>query len=119
MAPPTPVFHRRTCHVMAHFCAPSHMARDSRHANEHSRENTFSARLHVPHRHATVKLMREECYRDSISCRNECHPMHPPSQNEYRPLYVTGHSLGGALASLAAFDIDKNFNLPDPMTLYT
>lgn len=42
-----------------------------------------------------------------------------PHQDDYRPLYVTGHSLGGALASLAAYDIDKNFNLPDPMTLYT
>ncbi|CAN0119838.1 unnamed protein product [Ectocarpus sp. 4 AP-2014] len=40
-------------------------------------------------------------------------------QDDYRPLYVTGHSLGGALASLAAYDIDKNFTLPDPTTLYT
>lgn len=38
---------------------------------------------------------------------------------DYRPLYLTGHSLGGALASLAAYDIDKNFSLPDPLTLYT
>lgn len=47
------------------------------------------------------------------------HALPLPSQDDYRPLYVTGHSLGGALASLAAYDIDKNFTLPDPMTLYT
>ena len=41
------------------------------------------------------------------------------SQAEYQPLYISGHSLGGALASLAAYDVNKNFSLPDPITLYT
>jgi acetyl esterase/lipase len=34
---------------------------------------------------------------------------------DYAPLYVTGHSLGGALAMLAAYDISVNFDLPHPI----
>jgi len=30
----------------------------------------------------------------------------------YSPIYATGHSLGGALAMLAAYDLKINFNLP-------
>ena len=36
-------------------------------------------------------------------------------QYRYAPLFFTGHSLGGALAQLAAYDISINFDLPDPV----
>lgn len=37
---------------------------------------------------------------------------------EYAPLFITGHSLGGALGILAAYDITNNFDLPEPVTVY-
>ena len=37
----------------------------------------------------------------------------------YTPLYLTGHSLGGALAMIAAQDLTENFDLPQPVQVYT
>jgi alpha-beta hydrolase superfamily lysophospholipase len=35
------------------------------------------------------------------------------------PLFVTGHSLGGALAVLSAYDLETQLNLAHHVTVYT
>lgn len=42
-------------------------------------------------------------------------PHHPTRCDRYAPILFTGHSLGGALAMLAAFDVTINERLPHPV----
>lgn len=70
-----------------------------------------------------IKLRSTEIYGDNkkikvhsgflnqyLNLRNKIHQVILNNNNKY-PIYITGHSLGGALAQLCALDLKLNFNI--------